>query len=84
MVADALSPASSLVWFDRIDAEAERVFSLLLLLEDKVILFDEFEEMIRSRDLGETSSRFLTTSMLPRLQHIRDQARVVFIVARTN
>ncbi|MBI2709775.1 MAG: AAA family ATPase [Actinobacteria bacterium] len=66
---------------DHIDGEAERVFELLTLLEDKVILFDEFEEMIRSRDSGESKSRFLTTSMLPRLHHIRDKASIVFIVA---
>jgi len=75
---------------DKIDAEAERVFSLCARLKDTVILFDELEELILAREeqsSGEGSqgsdptSRMLTTSMLPRIHELRDRERSVFIFA---
>ena len=68
---------------DRIDAEADRVFRHCGFLRDVVILFDELEELILDRDTKETdkASRLLTTSMLPRIQELRDQRSAVFVFA---
>jgi SpoVK/Ycf46/Vps4 family AAA+-type ATPase len=53
-------------------AEAERI----------VVLLDEFDEMVRERQqANEVLSRFLTTSMLPKLAEISRRRRIVFIVA---
>jgi len=76
---------------NHIDSEAERVFSLCLNLKNVVILFDELEELILSREPAaanasggqhnDKESRLLTTSMLPKIHELRDRARVVFIFA---
>jgi hypothetical protein len=68
---------------DRIDAEADRVFRHCGFLRDVVILFDELEELILDRDTKDTdkASRLLTTSMLPRIQELRDQRSAVFVFA---
>jgi hypothetical protein len=67
---------------DRIQAEANAVFGLLSAAERIVVLFDEFDEMARAReDDPEVLSRFLTTSMLPKLAAINKRRRIVFIVA---
>lgn len=69
-----------------IDAAADRIFCLVGLLKNVVVLFDELEELIGSRDPGpgqnpERESRLLTTSMLPRIHDLRDRQRIVFIFA---
>lgn len=64
-----------------IESETERIFNLLRDLENVVVLFDEIEEMVENRGVGEKASRFLTTSMLPRLHRLRDDAKVVFLIA---
>jgi len=73
---------------DKIDAEADRIFTLCLSLKNVVILFDELEELILSRDDDgnpanhrDRESRLLTTSMLPKIHLLRDRKRVVFIFA---
>jgi hypothetical protein len=79
---------------DKIDAEADKIFTLCLSLKDVVLLFDELEELILARDVtdseeagtgrhheSERGSRLLTTSMLPKIHHLRDRKRVVFILA---
>jgi hypothetical protein len=68
---------------DRIDAEADRVFRHCGFLRDVVILFDELEELILDRDTkdADKASRLLTTSMLPRIQELRDQRSAVFVFA---
>lgn len=67
----------------QLEAEAERIFNLLLELNDVVVLFDEIEEVVLRRDaLGsERESRFLTSAMLPRLHRLRDARNVVFAIA---
>jgi hypothetical protein len=65
----------------QVESEAERIFDLLLELKDTVVLFDEIEEMVEDRGTGEKLGRYLTTSMLPRIHHLRDLNRVVFMVA---
>lgn len=79
---------------DKIDAEAGRIFSLCLSLKNVVLLFDELEELILSRDgpaatgqgpanasNSDRESRLLTTSMLPKIHELRDRERLVFIFA---
>jgi len=74
---------------DRLDSEADRIFGLAALLKKTVILFDEVEELVESREGGdkkevsppEKYSRLLTTSMLPRIHRLRDLKQVVFIFA---
>lgn len=82
---------------DKIDSEAEHVFSQCARLKNTVILFDELEELILSREEGslgegeaaqsvrgssnDKTSRMLTTSMLPKIHDLRDRERSVFIFA---
>ena len=62
---------------------ASRVFSELLELEDTVILFDEMEALMHSRSDagGSFEQKFLTTSLLPKLQGLADKASCLFFVA---
>ena len=62
---------------------ATRVFSELLELEDTVILFDEMEPLMHSRadSTGSFEQKFLTTSLLPKLQELADRAACIFFVA---
>jgi SpoVK/Ycf46/Vps4 family AAA+-type ATPase len=67
---------------DAIQAQAERLFEMLVYAEGIVVLFDEFDEMVRDRaNAEEIFSRFLTTAMLPKLASINRSRRLVFIVA---
>jgi hypothetical protein len=68
---------------DRVQAEANALFSMLVASERIVVLFDEFDEMMRDRALANTEavSRFLTTAMLPKLSSINESRRIVFILA---
>jgi len=68
---------------DRIDAQADKIFRYCGYLRDVVILFDELEELILDRETlqSDKESRLLTTSMLPRIQQLRDRRAVVFIFA---
>jgi len=68
---------------DRIQAEANRLFSMLAAAEGLVVLLDEFDEMVRDRSSANTeaTSRFLTTAMLPKLSLINERRRIVFLLA---
>jgi hypothetical protein len=67
---------------DQIQAQANRIFRMLSASEQIVVLFDEFDEMVRNRaDASDILSRFLTTAMLPKLVTINKQRRILFIVA---
>lgn len=65
---------------DNIDAEADRMFRLLEHLRDMVVVFDEVEELVRTRE-GEPdkTSRLLTNAMLPRINDLRERKRIFFI-----
>lgn len=55
---------------------------MLAATERVVVLLDEFDEMVRERQIpGELTSRFLTTAMLPKLAALSKQRKIVFIVA---
>jgi hypothetical protein len=62
---------------------ASKVFSKLLELEDTVIFFDEMEALMHTRtDAGGSfEQKFLTTSLLPKLQELADRTACVFFVA---
>lgn len=67
---------------DRINPEADLIFSMLSAMDRVVVLLDEIDELVRDRAAApEVLSRFITTSMLPKLANINKGKRVVFIVA---
>jgi hypothetical protein len=70
---------------DGIQAEANAIFRRLEQTEGVVVLFDEFDELVRQRAAdAEAFSRFLTTAMLPKLASIHKRATLVFIIATNN
>ncbi len=62
---------------------ASRVFAKLLELEDTVVFFDEMDALMHTRTdaAGSFEQRFLTTSLLPKLQALADRAGCLFFVA---
>jgi hypothetical protein len=65
-----------------VSAEANLLFSMLEALDRVVVLLDEVDELVRERTgSGEFLSRFLTTTMLPKLAAISGGKRIVFVVA---
>lgn len=62
---------------------ASRVFNQLLELEDTVIFFDEMEALMYTRadSSGSFEQKFLTTSLLPKLQELADRSACLFFVA---
>lgn len=62
---------------------ASRIFSQLVELEDTVIFFDEMEALMHTRAdaAGSFEQKFLTTSLLPKLQELADRASSLFFVA---
>jgi hypothetical protein len=71
---------------DEIQAEANAIFRMLEWTERVVVLFDEFDELVRERESShaEAFSRFLTTAMLPKLASIHKRGTLVFILATNN
>jgi len=54
----------------------------LMQLEDPVLLFDQFDEVLRERDIAPAQfGRFLTTSMLPRLAELWKARKIMYFVA---
>lgn len=71
---------------DGIQAEANKIFRILEQTEGVVVLFDEFDELVRERASGaeQPFSRLLTTAMLPKLASLRKKGTLVFIIATNN
>ena len=71
---------------DALQAEANQVFRILEQTEGIVVLFDEFDELVRERASGteQPFSRLLTTAMLPKLASLRKKGTLVFIIATNN
>jgi hypothetical protein len=71
---------------DGIQAEANWIFRILEQTEGVVVLFDEFDELVRERASGteQPFSRLLTTAMLPKLASLRKKGTLVFIIATNN
>ena len=86
-----LSPGS---FIDRglelIEARAKEVFDDLLRLSRVIVIFDECDELFRDRKPSEESEQtrgitaFVTASMLPKLQQLHDEGRVLFFVCTNN
>lgn len=72
---------------EKIYVRADEVFRDLDELSRAVVLLDEMDSLVHSRDGGKESGRldvtreFLTTSMLPKLAHLHDRGRVLFFMA---
>jgi SpoVK/Ycf46/Vps4 family AAA+-type ATPase len=68
---------------DGIQAEANSIFRMLAESEGVVVLFDEFDELVREREsaAAQPFSRLLTTAMLPKLARIHKNGTLVFIIA---
>jgi hypothetical protein len=68
---------------DGIATKLDQTFEQLELLDGGVVLFDEIDEIVLERDqvADESSSRLLTTAMLPRFQRLRSQDQLSFFVA---
>jgi hypothetical protein len=71
---------------DGIQAEANKIFRILQETERVVVLFDEFDELVRERgsSSAEPFSRLLTTAMLPKLARLYKAGTLVFIIATNN
>jgi ATPase family associated with various cellular activities (AAA) len=67
---------------DRLHEESNRIFGMLAATERLVVLLDEFDELVRERgsEGSEFVSRFLTTSMLPKIQALANRRRIVWLV----
>ena len=67
---------------DHLYARANRLFSMLAIAEQIVVLLDEFDEMGRDRAAStDILSRFITTAMLPKLAAINEARKIVFLLA---
>lgn len=64
--------------------QTEDIFQDLLDLAGVVVLFDEMDALVQTRDVAahlDIVSQFLTTTMLPKLSLLHDNAQVVFFMA---
>ena len=77
---------------ERIYTRANEIFTDLMDLSRVVVLFDEMDALVRSRESDQDkrkratgpldmTSQFLTTCMLPKLADLHERARVVFLMA---
>lgn len=74
---------------EHVERRAIKVFKELEKLSGVVVLFDECDELFRSRehtsknenDQIRSISAFMTASMLPKLQDLRDRERIIFVIA---
>ncbi|HEV2331046.1 MAG TPA: ATP-binding protein [Verrucomicrobiae bacterium] len=68
-----------------ISVHADRIFNNLMDLNGAVILFDEMDALVQTRDTEDwhldTTSQLLTTSMLPKLAKLHERRRVIFFMA---
>lgn len=69
--------------WDRVHATAIRLLDDLAELDCAVVLLDEFDELVRTREgeKGEPVSRFFTTAMLPKLIKLNKERRIVLLMA---
>jgi hypothetical protein len=70
---------------ERISVRADKIFTDLLDLNGAIVLFDEMDPLVQTRDDEEARldimSQFLTTSMLPKLAKLHERKRVIFFMA---
>jgi len=64
-----------------VSAQADGLFQRIMQLDRCVVLLDEIDELIRSRnDSAESVERMFTTTMLPRLTRLWNSKRILFFV----
>lgn len=65
--------------------QADEIFLDLMDLSGVVVFFDEMDALVQTRDDADVhldiASQFLTTTMLPKLAGLHDEARTVFFMA---
>lgn len=69
---------------DGIYLQADKIFKDLMDLSGVVVLFDEMDALVQTRDSAlklDTAAQFLTTYMLPKLTALHDHGRVLFFMA---
>lgn len=69
---------------EKIYIRANEIFDDLMDLSRVVILFDEMDALTKRRDNNaqlDVTREFLTTSMLPKIAKLHDQAKVLFFMA---
>lgn len=66
---------------DKIISKLNRIFKVLVRLRGKVIFFDEVDQLVESRDDGGEGSKWIVTSILPKLSELRKQDDIIFILA---
>jgi SpoVK/Ycf46/Vps4 family AAA+-type ATPase len=69
---------------EQVEARATLLFEILKRAKHLVVLFDEVDEFLFDRDLKDRPGgifRFMTTSMLPKLQSLKSQRNLIFGIA---
>lgn len=69
---------------DGIYLEADQIFKNLQDLAGVIVLFDEMDALVQTRDSAlklDTAAQFLTTYMLPKLTALHDHGRLIFFMA---
>ena len=69
---------------EQVEARATLIFEILKRAKNFVVLFDEIDEFLVDRDSPERPGgifRFMTTSMLPKLQSLKTRRRLIFGIA---
>lgn len=64
--------------------QADEIFDDLMDLSGAVVLFDEMDALVQTRDSDnelDTTAQFLTTFMLPKILELHDHGRVIFFMA---
>jgi DNA polymerase III delta prime subunit len=80
-----ISPADFLsTGGENVEARATLLFEILRRSKNLVILFDEVDELLLDREMKDRPTgifRFMTTSMLPKLQSLKSRGAVIFGIA---
>lgn len=67
-----------------IESTTKEIFDILGSINHAVVLFDECDELFRSRDKDESQTRtilsFATASMLPKLQKLHDKGDIILVL----
>jgi len=67
-----------------IESTTKEIFDLLNNINHAIVFFDECDELFRSRDSNQSSTRtilsFATASMLPKLQKLHDKNQIILVL----
>jgi len=69
---------------EQVEARATLLFEILKRAKDLVVLFDEIDEFLVDREAKDRPGgifRFMTTSMLPKLQSLKSRRKLIFGIA---